>query len=123
LVSKPFSTESVVDFLYLEVDGSLANPYVAGAVAIWTVLATIGAIVVVRTTGSGATLSRLGYFSAMLLFTVPAQFFIGNVLYRVVDPQITSVGFWGGPPVWIAPTVSGCVGGVAWFREYRRRTV
>jgi hypothetical protein len=30
-----------MDLLILEVDGSLANPYAAGAVAVWTVILTI----------------------------------------------------------------------------------
>src|SRR5215469_11974721 len=53
-------------------------------------------------------------FTVALLITAPAQGLIGNVLYWIVDQRITSVGFWGGPPVWIAPMVSCCVGVVTW---------
>jgi hypothetical protein len=50
---------------------------------------------------------------ACLIALVPvtwfAQFLIGNILYKISNPAITSVGFWGGPPVLIAPAIAGVV--------------
>lgn len=105
-----------MDLLNIEVDGSLANPYAAGAVAMWTVLLSLGlSLLARRIRYSGRTATIL--FAGAILTTHPAQFAIGNVLYRAADPNISSVGFWGGPPLWIAPAVS-CTAAIAtwvWF--------
>jgi hypothetical protein len=105
-----------IDILILEVDGSLANPYAAGAVAVWTTFLSVIAVVLVRrftrrerTQPAWALLLILA-----LVATKPAQLRIGELLYRIVNPRITDVGFWGGPPVWIAPAVSCCVGILMW---------
>jgi hypothetical protein len=117
---------TAMDFLTLEVDGSLANPYAAGAagaVAVWTACLSALAIVFVR---SGTRRSSGHHFLPGVLFiigllvTKPAQLLIGNVLYWIVDQRLTSIGFWGGPPIWIAPVVSCFLGSVTWFHVRRR---
>jgi hypothetical protein len=81
-----------VDLLNLEVDGSLANPYAAAAVAIWTVILGVVASVLVRSIKrSGRIGTKITLFIAAILITGPAQFTIGNVLYQVTHPGITSV--------------------------------
>jgi hypothetical protein len=114
-----------LNLLILEVDGSLANPYAAGAVALWTaVLSALAVVLVRRFTRSGRNRPTWAFlFVAALLVTRPAQLFIGNVLYRIVDPQVTGVGFWGGPPVWIAPVVSCCIGGLMWNAAWKQGAV
>jgi hypothetical protein len=102
-----------VDLWNIEVDGSLANPYAAGAVAIWTVMLSIRLSLLVRSIRrSGRTATKATLFAGAILLTDLAQFIIGNLLYRATDPGISSVGFWGGPPIWIAPAVS-CAAAIA----------
>jgi hypothetical protein len=105
-----------MDLVILEVDGSLANPYVAGAVALWSVLLGTLAVVVVRQfAGPGRYRFVWGLlFAVALLDTKSAQLLIGNVLYAMVTEGTVRVGFWGGPPVWIGPVVAGCAGVVTW---------
>jgi hypothetical protein len=108
--------------MVLEVDGSLANPYAAGAVAVWTAILSAISIALVRgRSASGWSIAKPFVFGALLLATRPLQILIGNVLYKITDPGITSVGFWGGPPTWIAPTVSCCLGLLAWVYLRHRR--
>ena len=107
-----------MDLLNLEVDGSLSNPHVLAAVAIWTVLLTVIAVAVVRrVVRSGRAALRLAGLAVAFLITPLAQHIIGNVSYWVHDPRIASVGFWGGPPVWIAPTVAFLAALVVWVRR------
>jgi hypothetical protein len=100
------------EILTLEVDGSLANPFAACAVAIWTaILSGIAVLLVWRRGGSGwSWWAGAILFAVALLVTKPAQLAIGNALYWLMDHRVTGVGFWGGPPVWIAPFASCCVG-------------
>jgi hypothetical protein len=111
-----------IDLLILEVDGSLANPYAAGAVAVWSAfLSAIAVVLVRRLTRPGRNRAVLALlFVVALVLTKPAQLLIGNVLYQIVDQRTTNVGFWGGPPVWIAPTVSCCVGVLTWIAAWYR---
>lgn len=102
-----------MDLLFLEVDGSLRNPYAAGAMAIWTVILSVVLSLLARSMSrSGRTAGKTAFFVGATLLTNPAQFIIGNLLYRVTDPSIGSVGFWGGPPIWTAPAV-GCLAAIA----------
>jgi hypothetical protein len=107
-----------MDLLTLEVDGSLANPYAAAAVVLWTACLSALAIALARggRTGRHRLGLLVGLFVVGLPITKPAQLLVGNVLYWLADQRITSVGFWGGPPIWIAPVVSFCVGLLA-FRS------
>jgi hypothetical protein len=59
------------DLFIIEVDGTLANPYVVAGLLAWS--------------------------------------------------AVPSVGFWGAPPVWIAPAVAGAVGVLVWWWNVRRR--
>jgi hypothetical protein len=115
-----------MDLLTLEVDGSLANPYAAGAVALWSVLLSSIAVVLVRRLASPgrAWPPWALLFTAALLVTKPAQPVIGNVLYGIAAQRVVSVGFWEGPPVWVGPVVSGCVAvlttAILWYQRSRR---
>jgi hypothetical protein len=109
-----------MDLLYLEVDGSLANPFAAGAVAIWTALLSMATWRLARRYPIPAhSFIWAACLIVLLVVTRPAQFVIGNVLYQISDPGITSVGFWGGPPIWIATPIA-CV--VALASSRRRRS-
>jgi hypothetical protein len=111
-----------MDLLILEVDGSLANPYAAGAVAVWTTILSAIAILLVRSIRTvGHRIAKAVLFGVVLLITKPTQLLIGNVLYWTADQRITSVGFWGGPPIWIAPAVSCCLGLLAWLYVWYRQ--
>lgn len=85
---------------------------------LWTVCLSALAVALARIVRTGR--HRLGFLMGLLVVAVPitqpAQFLVGNVLYWLADQRITSVGFWGGPPIWIAPVVSFCVGLLA-FRS------
>jgi hypothetical protein len=104
-----------MDFLIVEVDGSLANPVAAVAVAVWTAILSIVAVFAVRRARSfGGGAVRIAAAAALGLATRPAQHLIGALLYVIMNRQMTSVGFWGGPPIWIAPAVSCAVAILAW---------
>ena len=106
--------------MILEVDGSLTNPMAAGAVAIWAII--LSGVALVAALRICPPLVRLGAFilvSVMSTATRHAQHLIGSILYSVVDWRVVDVGFWYGPPTWIAPLVAGIVGFAAWI--IRRR--
>jgi hypothetical protein len=100
------------ELLTLEVDGSLANPFAAGAVAVWTaILCGIAVVLVWRARGSWRSwLVGAILFAGASLLTKPAQLAVGTGLYWMADHRVTGVGFWDGPPVWIAPLVASCIG-------------
>lgn len=105
-----------MDLLFLEVDGSLANPYVAGAVAAWTVILSAGAVWLAQSiVRSGRAAAKTALFVGLLPLTMPAQIILGEILYQLTHPAVTSVGFWGGPPIWIAPAVSCSVALMSWM--------
>jgi hypothetical protein len=106
--------------LNLEVDGSLANPYAAAAVAIWTVALSILAVLLVRGRDKGRGWQTVELAARLVLasaVTWIVQPLLGNILYMMTDHRIGSVGFWGGPPNWIAPSVAAGAGCVAWVRR------
>ena len=113
-----------MDLMILEVDGSLANPFAAGAVAVWAAVLSAVAVTAVRQlTRSGfpaGSLILCGLFVALALITRRAQDRVGEVLYSIAELRMIQVGFWFGPPTWIAPTV-GCLFGVAAWVYFRRR--
>src|SRR5262249_5713731 len=52
--------------------------------------------------------------AVLYLATPLAQFLVGNLIYQLLylrgDRQLSSVGFWGGPPVipsWLLPGMAG----------------
>ena len=115
-----------MDLMSLEVDGSLANPFAAGAVAIWAaVLSAVAVAAVWQMTRSGfpaGSLILFGLFGALVLVTRRAQETLGELLYSIADLRMVTVGFWFGPPVWIAPTVGVLSGLAAWLYFRRRRS-
>jgi hypothetical protein len=119
------STErlSTMDFMNLEVDGSLANPFAVGAVALWTaILSGIAVFLVRRVRTSGRAIANGALFCVAILATPGAQVAIGSYLYWTNDHRMASVGFWGGPPIWIAPVVSCGIGSLACAYFWHRRS-
>jgi hypothetical protein len=112
-----------MDLLILEVDGSLSNLYAAGAVAIWTAIVSVIAVLLVRRGGPAvSTWAMVAASAIVLVLTRPAQLLIGTALYRLADDTIVSVGFWDGPPIWIAPLAALGAGVLARARVARRES-
>jgi hypothetical protein len=108
----------VLNMIILEVDGTLANPRVQVAVGVWSLVLILASsrFAILRSRGR----KRFPMLVILLSFATPvAQHFIGLALYKIEDPDIISVGFWGGPPVWIAPMM-GIAAAVATFLVARR---
>lgn len=114
------------NFMSSEVDGTLDNPMVVAAVTIWTLILSAFSSFAVRrwdrerNTPVLPTGNKQGLRLALLVLfafvaTPFAQSAIGNMLYQVESmfdggPRVTSVGFWGGPPIlpaWIVATICG----------------
>jgi hypothetical protein len=113
---------TTIEILHLTVDGSMQNPYAAGAVAVWTGILCVAAAWMVRSITSRQAISRICLFAGLALLTRPAQVLIGSLLYWIGDRAVTGVSFLGGPPVWIGPTVSSIVALATWvyIRAIRR---
>ena len=104
-----------MDIITLEVDGSLNNPVAVGAVAIWSAV-LIGVALVAALRGCPVVV-RLGAVILVIVMSTGtryAQYRIGSILYSLAAWQMVDVGFWHGPPSWIAPLVAGVVGITAW---------
>jgi hypothetical protein len=83
----------------------------------WSAVLSAGSAWLVRRhLAAGASAIALG-----ALVTPDAQRVLARLAYFVVDPSISSVGFWGAPPPWIAPAVAGAVGVSVWLWGVRRR--
>lgn len=106
-----------LNLLVLEVDGSLNNPRVVCAVIIWTAVLGFIGILSARCVRTKRALSMLlvAVFVLLALVTPRAQLSIAEALYIIASRGVTSVGFWGGPPVWIAPVVAGSAALGAWL--------
>jgi MFS family permease len=107
------------DLMTLEVDGSLSNRVVlwvvvAGAV----VLALVSAYVAYRWPERRRLLPLL---AAAYLLTPIGQVFARLLAYRLYDPRVISVGFWG-PPWLLLSTVAGLVTFTAVLLLFRRRS-
>ena len=105
-----------MDILILEVDGSLRNPLAAAAVAIWALV--LSCIALVAALPRAQPVVRFGaLIVAMVISTATrsAQHWIGGAMYSLADWRIVDVGFWYGPPTWIAPLVAAVVGTAAWI--------
>jgi Na+/citrate or Na+/malate symporter len=113
---------TTLDLLHISVNGSMQNPYAAGAVAVWTSILCVAAVWMVRSITSRQAISRVCLFAGLALLTRPAQVLIGSLLYWIGDRAVTGVSFLGGPPVWIGPTVSSIVALATWvcIRAIRR---
>ena len=104
-------SDTRMDILILEVEGTLANPLVAAAVILWT--AVLSGAAVLATWRGIPTLMRcaaLGGGIVMSLGTRAAQQEIGSLLYSLSSGRFIDVGFWHGPPTWIAPLGALLVG-------------
>lgn len=90
--------------IILEVDGTLANPVIRIAVAVWSIVLMLvsARFAYLRSRGR----KRFPVLATLLYLATPvAQRLIGLALYRMDDPDIISVGFWGFPPLWVAPAM------------------
>jgi hypothetical protein len=95
--------------MILEVDGSLRNPFVVATVVLWSALLSgFSFFVGTRWNQRQRSRSERVQLALVLLLTIAGtpnvQFSLGNLLYKTEamftpGPTITSVGFWGGPPV------------------------
>jgi hypothetical protein len=89
-----------MDFITLEVDGSLANRFAAGAVLLWAVL--LSCLVLLATYRQLPAIVRVGvliFGVALAAQTRSVQREIGSLLYSVTSWRVVSVDFWDGPPV------------------------
>ena len=110
-----------MDFSFtLEADGGLNNPVVLAAMAIWLALVLAAAIPLGVYLGRRRAL-RLPVAWALLLaalLVVPTQFArvaIGTLLYKIHNPEVISVGFWGGYSPVIVPLFAALVWVVAYL--------
>jgi hypothetical protein len=106
--------QTTIEILHISVDGSMQNPYAAGAVAVWTSILCVAAVWMVRSITNREAISRMCLFAGLALITRPAQVLIGSLLYWLGDRAITGVSFLGGPPIWIGPAVSSIVALSTW---------
>ena len=115
----------------LEVDGTLRNPIVVIVLTLWSIALSLMAVLLAlrasRVRQSGATRMRgalplLGILVTGYLLTRPVVTLIGTMIYRLRNPTIVSVGFWYGPPSWIAPLVAGALYAATLLILKRRRT-
>ena len=103
----------------LEVDGSFRNPYVLGAMGIWLTLLLAFLLPAANYFGRRWRL-RAGVVVALaiaIVLVIPthvARVLIGTLLYRIQNPTIISVGFWGG---W-APLLIPVIAAVCWLAAF-----
>lgn len=101
----------------LEVDGTLANPVVRVAVGAWSIVLMLASARFVYLRSHGR--KRFPVLASSLFLATPvAQQLIGLALYKIENSDVTSVGFWGGPPVWIA-LLMGIAAAVVTFVGWR----
>ena len=99
------------EFMTVEVDGTLNNPVVVQAVLLWSAVLALWTIATLKFWRERRRLV-LAVLAGAYVVPPLGQFIIGNVIYRLQDPRILSVGFWGGPPIWIAPLAGAMAGGI-----------
>ena len=114
-----------VQFDFIVVDGSLNNPVVVIAVIIWSVLLAVITLIILHKIFRSylrefniAKKRRILRISIILFLTyivTPiAEAIIGNIIYMIDMGWNVSVKFWGGPPIWIAPSFGSFIGIVYW---------
>jgi hypothetical protein len=101
----------------LEVDGSLRNPTVLAAVIFWSA-ALIGLTAWVVKAWPRRR-HRVGLVVLAYLLTPIAQNATACMTYWAHDSRISGVGFWAGPPVWIAPLAGVAAGGIVFWLTHR----
>jgi len=107
-----------MEFTTLEVDGSLVNPFVAGAVAIWAAVLSLAVLAARRQGRRTLRIVALAFAVVLTTATSVAQLVIGVILYSVASARFVDVGFWGGPPLWPAPVVAVIAGLITvWFQH------
>jgi hypothetical protein len=122
-----------LDMMTIDVDGSLKNPIVLVAVLLWglflAVVTAVGArwwMSARRPGRRGRTVTAVSIAIATLyLGSWLAEFILGNILYKIDfalagQPQVISVGFWGGPPVlpaWGIGLLGGLLSGLVSKRK------
>ena len=105
----------------LEVDGGLSNPYVIASMVIW-MLALLAIFIPAGVYAGRRQRLRLpvawavGIAIGLVIPTFLARVLIGTILYRLSNPAIGSVGFWGGASPILVPMLTA----TAWFITYSR---
>ena len=112
--------------MHIIVDGSLNNPVVVIAVIIWSVLLAIITLIILHKIFRSylrelniAKKRKILRISIIILFltyivTPIAEAIIGNIIYVIDMGCNVSAKFWGGPPIWIAPSFGFFIGIVYW---------
>jgi hypothetical protein len=100
------------DFMSVIVDGSLRNPIVAIAVALWTTILGVASACAWQAwrrsrletdaESRGRGVAAMVGVALLYIATPLAQEVIVRIIYRVGDGTHVSVCFLGGPPVWPA---------------------
>jgi hypothetical protein len=85
----------------LEVDGGFANPAVLVSMSIWLLLLVIvfvpSAVMLARRKSFRHPIVAAALiFCGLILPTQFARVVIGSAIYRLDNPRVISVGFWGG---------------------------
>jgi hypothetical protein len=99
-----------LNFMTIEVDGSLRNPFALAAFAIWLVVLVSFAIVfgirAAKQTRKTKWLALLGIGLLLVPITKLAHGLIATLLYNWPDGGVASAGLWGGPPMLPGPIVA-----------------
>ena len=109
----------------IDVEGSLANPVMRTAVAIWALVLAVPIAFALLSRASGrakfATLFFILFFGCISSPVVNRA--IGMVIYQIITEPGVAVGFFGGPPFFASPVVALLLAGVAavairrWWRR------
>ncbi len=122
-----------LDMAHLEVGGTLDNPAVLAAVAVWSAVLAGFTWLIVGWMHAGESVGnpghpwkrRVGYSALAVAFasTVITQDLLAGRFYRMVWDvgELWSVGFWGGPPVTPSWVLSAVVGVISWRRQVAHR--
>jgi hypothetical protein len=99
----------------IDVDGSLANPVIRVAVAIWAVILAVPLIVMLRrvTTARDRLICVAAVFAFGCVTSPLANRALGVLIYQVITKPGVSVGFFGGPPFFASPLAAVAIAGVA----------
>ncbi|MFA6955697.1 MAG: hypothetical protein WC538_07485 [Thermoanaerobaculia bacterium] len=114
-----------LNFMFLEADGSLANPIAKAAFVTWLVVVVVGAILLALRSAKRSASANWVFIAlvglALIPFTKLAHGAIATALYNWPDGGVTSVGLWGGPPLLPAPILAVATFVVARHVARRRR--
>ena len=103
-------------------DGSLRNPAILIGVVTWALMLSVLAVIAVAAFQSRPRIALLLGALAVAGGTVTeqAQRFLAQLVIRSSNPGLV-VGFFGGPPAWLAPTAAAVVAILVAIALYVRR--